>query len=567
MRKRILFASSGLAAAAVLGWLLMARTPGTIDARRRPRAVAASQETRKPVASTLQEAIRALPPAEGVARADILKLVREAADAYRSNDKSRFNAAFRKLVEYGSKIQRILAEILLDERGREERIVAGETLRQVATAEIAPLAIALVESDVAEDVQAVGIDLVSKFRVIAASPALEALLFRAETGEDLRRRAIAFFVAVGGAEVLARAAVEPGFGELRTLAADGLVRIGTAESARLLFAAWRRTFSSKSGKALENYYLLQALAKFPRAILQPIVRDFLKSETDPSAKNVFLSMLTRADRAFAIETIREVLAQETSGPLRKQALRVLASIGGRESQEILLGILAGAKDAKGLIEIANILLQEEKLEVSFDKMRLLLGSARDPMARALLAGLLGKYDRELVSDPSLVEALLREAEDGMASPDPAVRGLSVQLSASLANYGADPATNLVSLYGKLSDTERSAFPQVFSELSKRGDDPRVRIVLERELADESASTANRLMAADALFAGGGAEPVYGAIASSKNTETTSLLVGIALARGGNEAASRLERVAQASEDPVKKQAIVEQLKVWSVMQK
>lgn len=569
MRRKILWSLSGVSAAAVVAacaWL--SRSPDDAGPRRVRRVAGTVEIEPQAAPADARQLARALPaPPKGVAADEIRALIREAAEAYRSKDAERFNLAFKRLLDHGSAIQRLLAEYLLETHEAEERLVAGLALLQVATAEIGPFATALVGADVAEDVKGVAIDLLTKFRVAEAAAVLETLLFQEGTSADLRRRTIGYFTEIGGAAVLARAAIEPAFEDLRTLAAEGLAKIGTPEAARLLLSAWRKTFVGKGEQALDHYFLLQALAKFAPATLRVLVKEFLRTESDPSARNVFLSMLAKADRGLALETIREVLAQEKSSPLRRQALRVLGSLGGPEAQEILLGILADARQPKEIVDCANALLQQERLDVAFDKVRLLFGSARDPMIRVLLAGLLAKYEVDLAGDPALAAQLRKEAEEGMASADPAVRGLSIQLATTLAQYGTDPATNLIDLYGGLSAKEREAYPVVLAELSKRNEDPRVRTILERALADEDAGAPSRLLAADALLASGGEERVYGAIASAKGAEMTTLMAGMALARGGDEAASRLERIAQTTEDPAKRQAITDQLKAWSAASK
>lgn len=566
-RVQICLGLGGIAVAAILVWALFLRGAEPQVESRRPSKPApkVAGALEKADAPTLLEAAKALPPAEkSVDRDEIRALVREAGAAYKVRDAARFNDAFAKLLQHGSSIQRVLAEILLEVTDAEERLVAALALQQVATAEIGPFAVALVRSELPDEIKGIAIDLLTKFRTPEAAPVLEALLFETGTAADLRRRAIGYFIETAGAEILARAAVEPGFGELRTLAAQGLAKIGTPEAAQLLMTAWKKTFVPKSGEALANYYLLQALASMDAKLLRALVKDYLKTETNTSARNVFLSMLGKADRALAFETVREILAnRDEKVSVRQQALLVLAALGGAEAQEILIDVLASGGHPKEILESANALLQQEKLEVAFDKVRRLFGSTQDPMLRAVVASLLAKYGDQLASDPNLVAMLQREAELGMANADPAVRGLSVQLSAQLAQFGPDPATSLINLYGGLSDNEKNAFPTVFSELTKRNDDPRVRLLLETTLANEQAAEHTRLMAADALMASGGSEQVFGAIETSKSADSTTLLVGIALARGGDDAASRLQKVAATTQDPAKKQAILDQLKAWS----
>jgi hypothetical protein len=561
VRRGWLLAAGGLVGAAILGWALLLRSGAEpTRAARAPRAgFGPSVET-----PSLREAVKALPAADkGVDRNEILALLREAAQAYRAKDASRFHEAFSKILKHGSAIQRLLAEFILETADADERLVAALALQEVATAEIAPFAMALVRSDLPDAIKAVAVDLLTKFRVAEAGALLESLLFKTAASQDLKRRMLGYFIEMGGVDVLARAAVEPSFAELRKVAAEGLAKVGTAAAANALLEAWKKTFVGKSDRALSNYYLLQALAGFDPALLRGIVRDFLKSETSVSARNVFLSMLGKADKGLAMETIKDLLANEKTVSIRQQAIYVLAAIGGAEAQEILLGILSGGAGAKELTDAANALLQQDRLEVAFDKVRQAYALARDPMMRSVLAGVLAKYEAELAADPTLVALLQKEAGEGMASRDPAVRGLSVTLSAQLARYGADPASSLIGLYDGLAPNEKAGLPVVFSELSKRNEDPRVRLILESALADESAPEPNRLIAADTLFASGGAEKVYGAIEGSKSPEMTSLLVGIALARGGQEAAGRLGRIAEGSADPAKKQAIGEQIKVWA----
>lgn len=565
-RVQICVGLGAVAVAAIVLWAVFVRGgQPTVESRRPAKKVVAGSVETAAEPRTLREAAQALPAVEtSVDRDAIRALVREAGAAYKVRDAARFNEAFGKLLKHGASIQRVLAEILLEVTDAEERLVAALALQQVATAEIGPFAVALVRSELPDEIKSIAIDLLTKFKVAEAAPILEKLLFESGTAADLRRRAIGYFIETAGAEVLARAAVEPTFGELRTVAAEGLAKIGTAEAATLLMSAWKKTFVPKSGEALANYYLLQALASMDAKLLRSLVKDFLKTETNTSARNVFLSMLGRADRALAFETIREILAnRDEKVSVRQQALMVLAALGGAEAQEILIDTLAAGGHPKEILESANALLQQDKLEIAFDKVRRLFGSTQDPMLRAVMAGLLAKYGDQLASDANLVAMLQREAELGMGNADPAVRGLSIQLSAQLAQYGSDPATSLINLYGTLSDNEKSALPTVFSELTKRNDDPRVRLLLEQTLSSETAAEHTRLMAADALMASGGSEQVYGAIETSKNADSTALLVGVALARGGDDAASRLQKVAATTEDPAKKQAILDQLKAWS----
>ncbi len=560
MRRAILFGTAGFAGALLLTWAVLRQRDGkTVDSR---QIKPASQVTAGTV--DLPALARSLPAGGASVRPDDLRaLVREAAEAHRKDESERFITLFTRLTKQGSAIQKLLAEILLEVADADERLVAAAALKEVATAEIAPFAVGLVRSDLPDDIKEIAVDLLMKFRVKDAAPLLETLLFQAGTGAELKGRMIAYFAEVGGAEVLARAATDSGFGELREAASKGLAKIGTEQAARLLFEGWKKTFVPGAGEALANYHLLQALASFNPNLLRGMVKDFLASETDESARNVFLSMLSKADRSLAMETIQNVLATEKSVSVRQQAIMVLGALGGAESQQLLLDILASTSSPQEGMDSANALLHQDRMHVPFETVKGLFGAAKDPVLRAVLAEVLAKYDAVLKSDPTLVAELRREADEGMGSKNPAIRGLSLNLSAALAQYGADPAGSLISLYENLPEKEQAAYPMVFQELSKKNDDPRVRIILETTLSSESASQPNRLMAADALFSSGGEEQVYGAIQNSKDAGLAALMTGVALARGGEKAAARLDTLAAATQDSEKKQAISDQLKAWA----
>lgn len=560
MRRAILFGTAGLAGALLLVWAVLRQRDGKRDDPRQTKPV--PQSTTGSV--DLSKLARALPSGSAAVRPDDVRaLVREAAEARRTREEQRFLTAFRRITTHGAAIQKLLAEILLEVADADERLVAAMALKEVATAEIGPFALGLVRSDLPENIQEIAVELLAKFRVKEAAPLFEAMLFQAGTGAGMKEQMIAYFAEVGGAEVLARAATDTSMGELRETAAKGLAKIGTEQAARLLFEGWKKTFVPGVGEATANYFMLQALATFQPNLLRGLVKEFLANESDESARNVFLSMLSKADRALAMETIKDVLATEKSVSVRQQAIFVLGEMGGVESQQMLLDILASTASPQEGLDSANALLHQDRMLVPFEKVKGFFGGAKDPVVRAILAEVLAKYEAVLKNDPALVAELRREADDGIGSKNPAIRGLSLNLSARLAQYGADPATNLISLYESMPEKERTSYPVVFQELSKKNDDPRVRTILETTLANESASEPNRVMAADALFASGGEEQVYGAIRNSKDAGLTALLTHIALARGGEKAATRLEPLAAATKDADKKQAISDQLKAWA----
>ncbi len=507
-----------------------------------------------PPESSLATAVESLPlPDRSVRSEEIGALVRQAAAAYRARDEKSFREAYERLLRHGSAIQRLLAELILNREDSEERLVAVLAHQEVATAEIAPFALALVRSALPDEIRAIAVDLLAKFRVTEASPILESLLGSA-TSFDLRRRILGFFAEIGSEGFLARAALDPAFGDLRDVAAKGLSRIGTPRAAHLLLDGWRKGFTAEGDGTLADYRVLESLATFDAGVLRDIAIGFLENETDPSAKNVFLSALGRADRSLALEILRDVLARESAAPIRQQAIAVLGAMGGVDAQEMLVRLLTTPEAIEG----ANALLQQDRLEVSAGEIRERFEAERDPLLRAALAGILAKCD-----DPSMRARLQGQATEGLTSANPAIRGLSIDLSANLARHSADPTSALMGLYGSLSEREREAHPTVFAEMSKRVEDPRVGLLLESTVTDDRMATPHRLLAADALLTAGAAEPVYRAIASSQDSETATLLSGIALARGGEEAAARLDRIAAATQDPVRKQVISDRLKAWS----
>jgi len=506
-------------------------------------------------------ALRTIPQATAeITKEGLLRLLREAAEAYRARDDGRFRAAFCTITKSGSAIQRLLAEVLLEIEGKEERFLAASALQEVATAEIGPFALALVGSDLPEEIKFIAIELLTRFRTPEALPLLGTLLFQKDVPESLKGLMIEYFAALGASEILAKAAVDPSLADLRSAAANALARIGTAHAARLLFDAWTRTFEPKSDKALANYHLLQALARFDPVLLRDLVRNFLGSDVSNSHKNVFLSMLGKADRSFALEVIRELLASETSGSIRGQAIHVLSALGGAEAQGTLLEILLRAPP-KEAIESANALLARENLEIPFAEMRGLLLKTQDPMLRVVLASLLARYEADLAADPALAQQLLQEAEAGMAGGDGAVRGLSVELAARLARSTPD---RLLTLYGRLSQKERDAFPSVFSELARHPKDARIRGMLESAVGDESTPTPQRLVAADALCVSGGADLVYATIAGARDPQLVGLMSGLALARGGDAGARRLTEIARETPDLEKREILENQVQTWTL---
>ena len=565
-RKAAAFAAAGFVALIAIVLIGMMRRPD--EAKPLPRTPAqaapvavAPTVTKEQALDVAAKTFTQAPPKEAT-RDEVFALIREAAAGHKARDAARFDAALAKLKSFGAGIQRWLAEGVLTLSDENEAYVSAVALFEVATAECAPFALALVKTDRPAAVLAIGIQLLTKFQVAEAAPVLEELLFRG--GEQtLRTLALAYFTAMGDVRMLAK--VTATLPELRRQAAQGLAAIRTPEAGTALFEAWKTLFDGASQQsATSNYFLLEALASFDPSFLRGIYEEALRSETNRSRLNVLLSALAKADRAFAMEQVRTVLAGDFPKSVRGQALLVLGAMGGRDAQELLLDLLAHPRTSKDFLDCANGLLTQETLEVAFESVTGLYSSSQDPLARAVLANLLAKYPERLAQDRAFAMSLLGDAAREVEATDPARRALGVQLSAALADFTPDAGAHLAALYEKLKPEERDASATVFAEMAKRGDDARLRPVLETTLVDETAGPHRRVMAADALLQRSGRDAVYAAIEKTGDAQAAAMLGGLILSREGADGAKRLSEIAKATGDDTKRRVIEEQIKAFEL---
>ncbi len=496
-------------------------------------------------------------------REEIRGLLQEAAQAYRERKAKEVQELLTRITDHGSVIQRILAERILETGDRDEQLIGTVALEKVSTKEVAPFALALVQSSLPDEVKSIAVKLLTRYEVASAAGPVENLLFGRKISTGLQKQGVLYFARIEKEPTLARAAVEPSLEKaIRALAARSLANLGTEEAARLLLEAWKNTFIPNTRQAQNNSYLLKALASMESEILRTVVLAYLETETDLSRKNFIFAMISGADRNFALETLRNALDKETAPQVRTQVIAALGALGGEEVQKILLGLLETGNPDEVLASL-NALLIQSKMEVPFDDLVGLFENETDPVHRTVLGSLLSKYGDALSGKPELAKHLLQEATAGMDSSDPAVRGLSINLCAALAKYSADPAGNLIGIYSDLTVKEQAAHPVLFQEITKMTGDVRAKEIVVETLKKDSSAVTIRWQAANALFNTGDTEPVYQAIASEKSPEMMDAFVGIALANGGDEATKELSKIAGGMKDSLARNVLLERLKVWT----
>lgn len=564
MRRAVPLIIGGVVGTAILVWALSlrdrARTPVLPEAK-----PSAENGTLSPVnRETLRALARELPGSEKAGlRETLLGLLREAAQAYRERDFERVGKLLTKITDLGSGIQRLLAKRILETGDQEEQLIGAIALEKVATKEVTPFALALAQSTLPDDVRVIAVRLLTLHEVARAAGPLEIILFGQKISTGLQKQIVLFFSQTGNAQVLAKAAVAPVVEKaIRSLAARTLAGFETEEAAQLLLETWKRTFVPTTRQAQANSHLLRALASMDEKILRTVVLAWLETETDLSRRNFIFEMISRSDPVFALETLRKALETETAPQVRTQVIAALGSVGGKEVQEILLGLF-GSPDKDEALASLNALLMQSSMEVPFKDLLALLGEEKNPVHRTVLCSLLAKYGETLDDDLETARNLLAEATDGMNSDDPAVRGLSINLYAALARYGENPAESLIGIYSGLSTKEQAAHPVLFQEITKRIDDPLAMKIVETTLANHESASTIRWQAANALFDTGATAPVYKAIASEKSPEMMNAFVGIALARGEDDTSKRLTEIADGMKDSPARNVLLERLKVWT----
>jgi len=571
MRKRLPIAAGAaiLGAVLALGILRPAQREAALPGEREPEGRISEKSGEVPVFSdrpgTGSGELRALlrsisldrPP--GLSSAELRALLERAVRARAEEDWEGVSRALAEVARHGSAVQVLLAELLLEESDAAVREMAATALVQVATAETAPFLLQILQEDSSEEIRALAAGMLTRFRFAGAAPFLEQVLFDAAGPMRLRRLAAEYFAEMEDEFMLVRALRD--LPPMRDRLAEALARVGTEGAARALFEVWKEGF--RPSGPLEDYALLRSLARFPAGILDRVLTEGLEQLPTASHRNVWISLLAHADRSFALERLERLLRENQETTVRRQVLHVAASLGGPEGQCILLEAMADPLSQGELLAAANGLLRQERLEAGFEEVFSLYSSEQDPALRSVLARLLSREERRLEEDRSLAMGLLEEAERNLHSGDAAVRGLNIDVAASLSRYGDDPVARLETLYRSMTPEERDAHPGVLERLGEHEEHPGAREILTSSLGDEGASAPRRVLAGDALFRSGRVEPVYQAIQDTQDPQVVSLLAGIALARGGAESRAKLREIASASAGN-RKEVLERQLEVWSM---
>ena len=563
MRRAVPLIIGGVVGAAILVWALSQRDRAQNS--RLPETNSGVEQGTQPQVQgeTLRELAKDL---SGSKKSDLRNrihgLLRNAAQAYRERDAKKVQDLMNEITGHGSSIQRILAERILESGDKEEQIIGAFALEKVSTKDIAPFALALVQSGLPDEVKSVAVTLLTQYEVTSANGPLQTVLFGQKISTGLQKQIVTYLTKMSDAPALARAAVETVLDQaIRSIAAQNLADLGTEQAAWLLLEAWKTTFIATTRDAQKNSYLLKALSSMESDILRKVVLAYLETETDLSRRNFIFAMISRTDKEFALETLREALDAETAPQVRTQIIAALGAVGGEEAQTILLDLLSsGAKDE--VLASLNALLLQNTMDVPFENVFTLFENESNLVHRTVLGSLLAKYADALDNDQTFANQLLTEASAGINSTDLAVRGLSINLYTALAKYTEDPAKNLIDLYSGLNAKEQAAHPSLFQEITKCTEDAQAKEVVEITLQNSSSATTLRWQAADALITAGNTEPVYNAIASEKSPEMMDAFVGIVLSKGGDSASKKLNEIAGGMKESPARNVLVERLRVW-----
>jgi len=564
MRRVVPLIIGGVVGAAILVWALSQR-----DRAQNSRLPEPKTGIEKGTQPQVQgETLRALAnDLSGSEKSDLRKeirgLIRQAAQAYRERDAKNVKDLMDKITGHGSSIQRILAELILESTDKDEQTIGALALEKVATKEIAPFALALVQSGLPDEVKSISVKLLTKYEVTSANGSLQTVLFGQKISTTLQKQIVLYFTKMSDAPTLARAAVEQVLDKaIRSIAAQNLANLGTEQAAWLLLEAWKTTFVATTRDAHKNGYLLKALSSMNSEILRKVVLAYLETETNLSRRNFIFAMIARADQTLALETLRNALESETAPQVRTQVIAALGAVGGKEAQTILLELLSSGEKDEVLASL-NALLLQKTMDVPFGNIVALFEGETDPVQRTVLGSLLAKYADTLESDQTFADQLLTEASNGINSTDLAVRGLSINLYTALAKYTEDPSGSLIELYSGLNLKEQAAHPTLFQEITKLTQDEKATEVVENTLNNSASSTTLRWQAADALFSAGNTEPVYNAIASENTPEMMDAFVGIALTKGGDSATKKLTVIAGEMKESPARNVLMERLRVWT----
>lgn len=328
-------------------------------------------------------------------------------------------------------------------------------------------------------------------------------------------------------------------------AASALAEHMTRGAAARLIAAWDKLF--KAARPLDTYAVLEALARMPDA--KEMILGALRAATDPSRRNVLMSLAPRIDKAWALDLALEVLRSEAMRQVRDQAIVMLGMIGTAESKAQLLALLESADYA----EAANVLLALDGLHLDAARLVAAFKASGSMLAKAVLANLLAR-------DPEQ-QALVRDfIKEHAADRDDILRFYALNAYASLALFDAAASTELVDLYVSLDRDARNLHPAVFDAVTKSADG-RAEAILCDTLADEEATPVHRVIAAQALAQKGDVAPVVAALEATAEPELVqSLATIVAASPGGVET---LRRISTGETNPEKKTLLDQSIEVWS----
>lgn len=327
-------------------------------------------------------------------------------------------------------------------------------------------------------------------------------------------------------------------------AAEALAAHGTRGAARRLLLAWEKLF--KAGEPLGTYYILEALARLPDA--RELILAALRGATDPSRRNMLMSLAPRIDKAWAYELALEILRGETHRQVRNQAIAMLGMIGTAEAEAQLLALL----ESDDYAEAANVLLALDGVHV--DAARLLAAfQVGSDFTKAVLAALLAR-------DPDCLPAVRDFIKAHASSPDEVLRFYALSAYAALAMNDAAASAELVDLYVGFDRHARDLHPAVFEAVTK-STDARMEPILRDTLADEDANAAHRVIAAHALAEKGTMQPVVEALKITQQPEVVQSLAAIVASSPGG--VDTLKSIAGGEASAEKKLLLDQQIEVWS----
>ena len=450
-------------------------------------------------------------------------------------------ALYEELKAHGPSIQRMLAEILVDDAAVAH--LAAGLLRDVATREALPFVRGAIAAGLPDDVTETLVDLLVRLKDAESVSVVAALLDRSES---LQRKALEYLGTVPTAEsgsTLHQFLMTSSSRDLLRAAAEALAAHDTREAGRILLEVWAARFEATDPLLLEA---LVRMADAPDLILAA-----MRAQADPSRKNVLISLAAAIGGEFAMKLVNEILAGETHPQVRRQAILVLGALGTAEAQAKLLALLSTSDFAAA----ANALLTQTDLRVDRAALAKLFASGSD-LVRSVAAVLLARDTAALAEDPKLLDRVLAHAREGLASADPLLRHYALTAIASLAPYEPSAAESLPILYSEMTTGERELSPHVYQALVQTG-----RADLPATLADEEAPVFNRMLAAQSLFETGNDAALTETLKTTQSPELCAYLAGMKVARDGNVDGLRALHAEEKNSE--KRKFYETQIDIWS----